>query len=90
MHIHESEWEHVCFSRALHDDMVLASNVITLLEKKHLLSCRFDMKDLGEISLVLGIGILRDRFRGILNLSQVAYIDRILNRFNMQNSMPTK
>lgn len=79
------------FSCALHDDMVLASNVITLLDEiKHLLSCRFDMKDLGEISLVLGIEILRDRFRGILNLSQVAYIDRILNRFNMQNSMPTK
>ena len=78
------------FSCALHDDMVLASNVITLLEIKHLLSCRFDMKDLGEISLVLGIEILRDRFRGILNLCQVAYIDRILNRFNMQNSMPTK
>lgn len=43
------------------------------------------MKDLGEISLDLGIEILRDRFRGILNLCQVAYIDRILNRFNMQN-----
>ena len=42
------------------------------------------MKDLGEASFVLGIEIHRNRSRGLLGLSQRAYVDRILERFNMQ------
>ena len=51
-----------------------------LLETKQMLSCSFDMKDLGEAHYVLGIEILRDRSRGILGLSQKTYIDRILKK----------
>ena len=43
------------------------------------------MKDLGEASFVIGIEIHRDRSRGILGLSQRAYIEKVLTRFNMQN-----
>ena len=46
------------------------------------------MKDLGEVSFVLGIEIHRDRSRRVLGLSQRAYIDRILERFNMQDCKP--
>nr|CAN69216.1 hypothetical protein VITISV_012012 [Vitis vinifera] len=48
------------------------------------------MKDLGEASYVLGIKILRDRANGVLKLSQRAYIERILKRFNMHNCKSTK
>ena len=41
------------------------------------------MKDIGEASYV--IGIHRDRSRKILGLSQKAYINKILERFNMRN-----
>mgnify|MGYP003296703731 CR=1 FL=1 len=44
------------------------------------------MKDLGDASFVLGIEIVRDRSQGILRLSQMNYIDKILTRFGMQNS----
>ncbi|KAL6322228.1 hypothetical protein AAG906_005181 [Vitis piasezkii] len=50
-----------------------------------MLSTHFDMKDLGEASYVLGIKILRDRANGVLKLSQRAYIEKILKRFNMHN-----
>ncbi|RVW38120.1 Retrovirus-related Pol polyprotein from transposon TNT 1-94 [Vitis vinifera] len=50
-----------------------------------MLSTHFDIKDLGEASYVLGIKILRDRANGVLKLSQRAYIERILKRFNMHN-----
>ncbi|RVW73223.1 Retrovirus-related Pol polyprotein from transposon TNT 1-94 [Vitis vinifera] len=50
----------------------------------------FDMKDLGEASYVLGIKILRDRANGVLKLSQRAYIEKILKRFNMHNFKSTK
>ena len=41
------------------------------------------MKDLGEVSFVLGIEIHRDRRKGVLGLSQKAYIERILKKFSM-------
>ena len=46
------------------------------------------MKDLGEISFVLGIKILRDCSQGILRLSQESYIDKVLDRFSMKDSKP--
>ena len=48
----------------------------------------FDMKDLGEGSYVLGIKIVPDRTNHVLQLSQRAYIDRILKRFDMYNFSP--
>ncbi|GJT64243.1 putative RNA-directed DNA polymerase [Tanacetum coccineum] len=53
------------------------------------LSENFEMKDLGEASYVIGIEIYRDRSRGILGLSQRAYIDKILKKYSMQNCSPT-
>jgi len=53
------------------DDILLASNDIGLLhETKKFLSNKFEMKDLGDASFVLGIQILRDHSRGILGLSR--------------------
>ncbi|CAL9029582.1 unnamed protein product, partial [Prunus brigantina] len=69
------------------DDILLASSDESLLyETKNFLSMNFEMKDLGEASYVLGIEIHRDRARGLLGLSQKAYIEKVLKRFNMQQS----
>jgi hypothetical protein len=47
------------------DDIPLASRVVSLLlETKRFLSSNFDMKDLGEASLILGIEIHRDKKMG--------------------------
>ena len=43
------------------------------------------MKDLGNASFVPGIQIYRDCSRGILGLSQKAYIGKVLSRFGMNN-----
>ena len=57
------------------DDILLAnSDVNLLLETKKFLSSKFDMKDLGEASFVLGIEIHRDREKRVLGLSQKAYL----------------
>jgi hypothetical protein len=59
------------------DDILLASSDVRLLrETKQFLSSRFDMKDLGEASYVLGIEIHRGRRNGVLGLSQKAYLER--------------
>ena len=58
------------------DDILLASSDVELLhETKRFISSKFGMKDLGNASFVLGIQIHRDRSRGILGLSQKAYIE---------------
>ena len=68
------------------DDILLACSDLGLLrETKNYLSKNFEMKDMGEASYVLGIEIFRDRTQGILGLSQKAYIDKVLKRFNMDS-----
>ena len=47
------------------------------------------MKYLGEVSYVLGIEIHRDRSRGTLGLSQKAYFERVLKKFNMHKCSPS-
>ena len=68
------------------DDILLATNDTNMLaEIKQMLYNHFDMRDLGEASFILGIKIVRDRTNYVLQLSQRAYIDRILKRFDMHN-----
>ena len=71
------------------DDILLATNDISMLhETKRFLSKKFEMKDLGNASFVLGIQIHRDRSRGILGLSQKSYIEINLKRFGMHDCKP--
>ena len=44
------------------------------------------MKDLGEATYILGIKIYRDRSRRLIGLSQSTYLDKILKKFNMDQS----
>jgi hypothetical protein len=68
------------------DDILLASNDLGLLhETKQFLSQKFEMKDLGEASYVIGIEIHRDRNQRILKLFQNAYIEKVLKRFRLEN-----
>jgi hypothetical protein len=61
------------------DDILLAtSDVSLLLETKRFLSSNFNMKDLGEASFVLGIEIHQDRRKGVLELSQKTYLEKVL------------
>ncbi|CAJ2666407.1 unnamed protein product [Trifolium pratense] len=79
-----------CFLILYVDDILLASNDNGLLhEVKQFLSKNFDMKDMGEASYVIGIKIHRDRHRGVLGLSQETYINKVLERFRMQNCSPS-
>ena len=71
------------------DNILIATNDIGMLhETKRFLSNKFEMKDLGVASFVLGIQIHRDRSQGILGLSQKSYIEKILKRFGMHDCKP--
>lgn len=68
------------------DDIIIFSNN-NEMEKKltKVLFEEFKMKDMGEISSVLGIRITRDRKSGTISLDQTNYIQDLLSRFNMSN-----
>ena len=67
------------------DDILLATNDLGLLHQtKNNLSQNFEMKDMGEATYVIGIEIFCDRSQGLLGLSQKTYINKILERFNLE------
>jgi hypothetical protein len=69
------------------DGILLIRNDILMMEfVKSSLRKSFSMKDLGETAYILGIKIYRDRSKRLIGLSQDAYIDKVLKRFNMQDS----
>ena len=58
---------------------------VLLHDVKNFLSNKFEMKDMGEASYVIGIKIFRKRSQGVLELSQKGYIKKVLERFRMEN-----
>jgi Reverse transcriptase (RNA-dependent DNA polymerase) len=73
------------------DDILLIGNDIPTLDKvKSSLKKVFSMKDLCETAYVLDIKIYRDRSQKLIGLSQGTYIDKVLKRFNMQDSKKKK
>jgi len=76
----------ICFLILYVDDILLATNDKGFLYVvKQFLSNRFDMKDMGYASYVIGIKIQRDRVCRILCLSQEAYINKVLESFQMKD-----
>ena len=69
------------------DDILLIGNDVGVMSSvKIWLSRQFDMRDLGEANFILRIKLWRDHKNKILGLSQAGHIDKVLERFSMQNS----
>ena len=69
------------------DDMLIIGHDVRKIEKlKEELSKSFAMKDLGPAKQILGMKISRDRKNGKLWLSQEAYVEKVLERFNMSKA----
>ena len=59
--------------------LIFRTNLQVVINTKSFLRSKFDMKDLGEAEVILGIKITRTLNR--LNLSQEHYIEKILKSF---------
>jgi len=69
------------------DDMLLAAKSKSEISKlKEALSLKFEMKDMGAASRILGIDIIRNRKEGTLRLSQTRYVDKVIQRFRMADA----
>ena len=71
------------------DDMLVAgSNMKDIYVLKKKLANSFAMNDLGATKKILGMKITRDMKNRKLTLSQGEYIEKVLERFNMQDAKP--
>lgn len=69
------------------DDLVIAaSNESALKSVKEMLTVKFQMKDLGRLKNFLGITF--DQCNGCVTMSQQSYVDKLLDRFDMQDCKP--
>jgi len=66
------------------DDMLIFGTDQEQVDKtKKFLSSSFNMKDLGEAEVILGITIKKGN--NVIFISQAHYIEKILNKFNFEN-----
>ena len=55
-------------------------------QMKQKLMSKYKMKDLGDVEWILGMKVVRDRSRRIIKLDQEVYVEKILEKFNMERS----
>ena len=70
------------------DFLITGAGMKKINEFKQYLMKKFEMKDLGACNYFLGIRIIRDRKARTIHLVQDAYIQKILEAFQMENSKP--
>ena len=71
------------------DDVLLLGKDLTVLRRiKQKLMSRFSMTDMGDVSLVLGMGVTRDREKGTVTITQENYTKSLLERYGMANCNP--
>ena len=67
------------------DDLLACGRELSLINDfKRKLASEFEIRDLGEVKLILGIKVDYDRERGILDLSQPTKITELLNDYRDQ------
>ena len=72
------------------DDLLVIGGDIQLIEKiKRKLMDQLKMTDMGDVSLVLGMQVTRDRQGKTLTISQENYTKSILERFGMADCKPS-
>ncbi|XP_074267011.1 uncharacterized protein LOC141590312 [Silene latifolia] len=71
------------------DDMlILGSNLFVVNKTKQFLSSRFEMKDLGEADVILGVRVVKNS-NGI-SLSQSHYVEKVLKKFKSFDVIPAR
>lgn len=82
----ETEHDKVLMVIWVDDLIIAASDENALKSVKAMLASRFQMKDLGRLRHFLGIDF--NQFDNCVKMSQAKYVDKILERFDMQDCKP--
>ena len=70
------------------DDIVIMSKELKRVEElKQHIKKRFKAKDLGKLTFILGLNV--EQQNGVLIINQKSYINKLIERFNLQTSKVT-
>ena len=71
------------------DDMLIFGNSLSMVHStKRFLASQFDMNDMGEAKVILGVKIIRMGYS--IMLSQENYVEKILKRFGHLDAKPNE
>jgi len=77
-----------CIVSVYVDDLNIIGNELDINEARHHLKTEFEMKDLGQTKFCLGLQL--EHFYSGIFIYQAAYVQKVLEKFNMDKSYPTK
>jgi transposase InsO family protein len=83
VYIHRDGKDMIIISLYVDDLFLFTSSNRLLKQFKEGLKSRFEMEDLGEAKLVLGMQVTRDRANRSLTISQHAYLKKVLDRLGL-------
>jgi len=86
--VHRNEGVIDCVIAAHVDDLLISALPHTIEKVSKILSDRFEMKDLGELSWYLGVNVEWASDRSSVHLSQEAYINDLLKEYRMEDCTP--
>ena len=70
------------------DDINIIGNEPDINEARHHLKTEFEMKDLGQTKFCMGLQL--EHFHSGIFMYQAAYVQKVLEKFNMGKSYPIK
>jgi hypothetical protein len=70
------------------DDCLLVGSSTGVKYSKDVIKSLFDVKDMGDVSLFLGLDVIRDRSTRKLWLGQPRYVQTLLDQFGMSDCKP--
>jgi len=80
--------EYVLICLYVDDMLILGTDLLVVNETKNLLSSLFEMKDMGEADVILGIKIQKTNTS--FSLSQSHYMEKMLKKFNQFDVTPVR
>ena len=63
--------------------LIPSTNILSINKLKVRPSSEFEKKDLGEAKRILGMKIKRDMVKGKVSLTQKAYLQKVLQKFDV-------
>ena len=78
-----------CLTLYVDDVLLLGKDVLVLGRIKQKLMSRFSVTDRGDVSLVLGMVVTRNRKKGTATITQEKYTESLLERYGIANCKST-
>jgi hypothetical protein len=83
-----SSSEYTVIAVYVDDIIAMSNNMVNINEFKSKIKKSFKIKDLGDMKYCLGIEINRNRSKKIITMSQLGYINKIAEKFGLQDCKP--